>query len=462
MKINLDKYRHLYGYNLIHAGTLALARAEQQGFCVDIEYCEKAIAELKELLHVETEKMYNSELGKLWQKEYGRRHTKYSSDDQLRYILFNKLGIEPTAYTTHNQEAVDEENLNKVDVEGIDNLIQIRKYTKTKDTYLTGFLREQVDGVLHPFFNLHNIKTYRSGSSNPNFQNIPNRSDEMRRWIRRAIRPRNGHKLGAIDYSGAEVKISCAYHKDPNLIKYSCDDSTDMHRDTIKQLFKINDNDWDILAQNKIAKPIRQEGKGFVFAEFYGDFYKPLAKKLWEHSHILKYVDDKTVRDHLRQEGLTNYNTFESHVEAVEKHFWNVRFKKYNKWRNDFWNAYCEKGWFRTLTGFILQGEMTRNEVTNAPIQGSAFHCLLLAFVILDDIALTENWQTKLIGQIHDEILLDLHPLEEEHVMSTVKWVMTEAVPNIYNFVNVPLEVEADLTPLGGTWYDKEEYVFIN
>lgn len=458
--MDLQRYKHLYGYNLIHAGVIAFARAEQQGMRVDVPYCEEVSKRLGKKVQNETKKLLESKLGRVWAKEYNYSVRNFTSNDQLKHVLYKKLGFIPVTKTNKGNDSVDEESLHAYSIEGIDNLINIRKYSKVKDTYIANFLKEQVDGVLRPFFNLHTVKTLRSSSSNPNFQNIPNRIKEIRKLTRKAIKPRKGHKIAAVDFGGIEVKIGCPYHKDPNMIKYILDDSTDMHQDTASEIFCIDKDEWNILAEQGIKKPIRQEGKGFVFAQFYGDWYKALAPKLWNNADDIEFLNNITLKQHLINNNLSNYNKFESHIQDVENKMWQKRFKKYNDWRTKFWNDYCKKGYFKTLTGFICRGEMTRNEVTNSPIQGTAFHCLLLAFIILDDISIKENWDSKLIGQIHDEVLLDIHPAEEKHVMDTVKWVMTVAVPEIYSFINVPLEVEGDITPVDGSWFDIEPYDF--
>jgi len=69
-------------------------------------------------------------------------------------------------------------------------LLEIRKLKKIKDTYLDSYLREQVDGIVHAFFNLNNVRSGRSGSSNPNLQNVPRRDEEAMHIVRRAIIPR--------------------------------------------------------------------------------------------------------------------------------------------------------------------------------------------------------------------------------------------------------------------------------
>ena len=85
--------------------------------------------------------------------------------------------------------------------------LQIRKLEKIKGTYLEAFVREQTDGFIHPFYNLHNVRTYRSSSADPNFQNIPKRDKESMKICRRAILPRPGHMLVEADFSALEVNI---------------------------------------------------------------------------------------------------------------------------------------------------------------------------------------------------------------------------------------------------------------
>ena len=123
----------------------------------------------------------------------------------------------------------------------LDNLLRIRKLKKVRDTYLEGFLREQVNGYIHPFFNLHLVRTYRSSSDHPNFQNIPKRDKEAMNIVRRAIFPRPGHQLLELDYSGLEVRIAACYHKDKTMLRYIGDPHSDMHGDMAKQIFIIDD-----------------------------------------------------------------------------------------------------------------------------------------------------------------------------------------------------------------------------
>ena len=136
---------------------------------------------------------------------------------------------------------------------------------------MEAFEREQVKGILHPQFNLHNVISYRSSSDSPNFQNMPKRDKEIMKIVRSAIYPRRGNMLMEVDFSGLEVSIAACYHKDPVMMKYLTSDHSDMHGDMAQQIFLIKDFNRDLPEH----KNLRQAAKnGFVFPQFYGDYYK--------------------------------------------------------------------------------------------------------------------------------------------------------------------------------------------
>jgi DNA polymerase-1 len=131
------------------------------------------------------------------------------------------MKIKPIKTTESGAGATDEEALKKLDVPGLELILRIRKLNKIRSNIFRSiFVREQTNGFLHPSFDLHTVRTYRSGSSNPNFQNIPKRDTEAMEICRRAIIPRPDHMLIEADYSSLEVNIAACYHKDPVLIKY--------------------------------------------------------------------------------------------------------------------------------------------------------------------------------------------------------------------------------------------------
>jgi len=369
-------------YQLLHEGSLALAEAELNGIRIDVEYCEKMKRKLGKRIDLYTKQLLETKLGKTWQKAYGR-NINFNSDDQLRSVLFDHLCVKSKKLTKKNKEATDAESLEGFKVEGIDLLIKRRKASKNKDTYIEGLLREQVDGILHTIFSLVIAITYRSSSSYVNFQNQPNRDLESMNLIRGAIYPLKGFQNLGIDYSGIEVATGCFYHKDPQMIKYVTDPTTDMHKDMAIQLYKLDslDKSHKGTEHNPGEKNLRQGGKnGFVFPEFYGDYFVHCAENLWKWAKNVILKNGIPIADHLKAQGIGTLKKFTEHVEAVEKDFWENRFRVYNRWKEEWYQSYLEKGYFDMLTGFRCQGIMNKKQICNSPIQGTAFHLLLWSF----------------------------------------------------------------------------------
>jgi DNA polymerase I-like protein with 3'-5' exonuclease and polymerase domains len=200
-------------YELFHKGTLAFARAEQAGLRVDLEYCERKKVFLTKKINRLRQKIESSKFGKHWQHICGKSFN-LNSNYQLAKMLYKVKKIEPVKLTTSGQGSVDDEALTTLDIPELKDILEMRKLLKIRETYLDAFLREQVGGIIHPFFNLNLVKTFRSSSDHPNFQNIPKRDKEAMRLCRRAIFPRKGHQFLSLDFSGIEVRVACCYTKD--------------------------------------------------------------------------------------------------------------------------------------------------------------------------------------------------------------------------------------------------------
>ena len=466
LPISIDAYR------LLHEGTLALGHAEQQGLHIDMEYCETTSNHIKRQVKRLEKQLDECDLVTMWKKVYGKRFN-LTSPDQLSNILYNPnhMDIEPLSYTDGdcnkckgNDEhckycrgvgrnpSTDEEALVATGVDDLKTLVRIRKLKKLKDTYIDGFMREQVDGVVHPMFNLNIPVTYRPSTEHPNLANVPKRDPEAQKIVRRAIKARPGHKILSADFKGIEVGISCGYHHDPTLIKYVSDKTKDMHRDMVMQLY--------ILEKEQINKSIRHSGKNcFVFPQFYGDYYGNCAGSLWINAHTETHnlSDGISLVEHLKKKGIGNLAQFEDHVKKVEDHFWNKRFKVYTKWKEEWRKEYYKNGYFDSLTGFRYQGVMDRNCIINYPIQGSAFHCLLQCLIWIDQDSIKENWDSRVCNQIYDDLMIDLHPKEEKMVRERIRLYMTERLPEHWKWINVPLDVEIECSPVDGPWYEKEK-----
>jgi DNA polymerase-1 len=446
-------------YKLFHEGVLAFARAEQQGFRVDLDYIENKKKHLTRRMDRLEQQFKDTNLYKHWEHSQRGKVNIYSNA-QLAHYLYEVKKVESVKETMTGQGSTDDESLKQMGLPELDILLELRKLRKVRDTYLDAFAREQVNGYIHPFFNLHLVRTFRSSSDSPNFQNIPKRDEESMNIVRRALFPRPGHLLMEMDFSGLEVRIAACYHKDPAMLHYIKEPKSDMHGDMTKQIFMLKTYD------KKVHDVLRQAVKnGFVFPEFYGDYYVHCAPNMacgwcklpqgkWtEEDGII--VDGKTIGKHMIEHGITSLKSFEKHIQKIEEDFWGVRFADYAEWKKRWWNTYQKYGYLDLYTGFRCSGTMGRNDAINYPVQGAAFHCNLWTFIQMDKRMREEKWDTRLIGQIHDSIILDVHPDELQHVIETARKVTCEELPEAWKWIIVPLDIEIETTPIDGNWSEK-------
>ena len=323
-----------------------------------------------------------------------------------------------------------------------------------------------------------------NSSQDPNFQNIPIRDKDMGRICRGVLYPRYGHQLLESDFKAIEVGISACYNLDPTLIKYVSDPTTDMHGDMAKQIFKMDYLDEKIPSHNTLRAAAKN---GFVFPQFYGDYFKNnadslarewggLSKGKWgTHTGIdligwePKFANFH-LSDHLKSKGITEFGTeekvngkwvqtgFLKHLKEIEDDFWNNRFAVYKQWKDDWYAEYVRNGYINLYTGFTCRGPMDKKQVCNYPVQGAAFHCLLRCFIEIDRISWMEKWDSKLIGQIHDSMILDVHPDELTHVAKTIHHVTSVWLPKQFPWIIVPVRVSMELTPVDASWAEKDKY----
>lgn len=442
-------------YKLLHDGSLVFAEAERVGLRIDTGYLKEQRSRIDAEVEALTDELSNSPELKEWRRKYRTRFN-LMSGHQLAFFLYEIMELEPPKISQDTEAAsADEEALTQLipDVPWLEKIIRLRKLDKVRGTYIENLTGEAVRGVVHPFFNFHTTATFRSSSSAPNFQNIPIRDPEIGKIIRKAIFPRKGHQLLEVDFGSLEVRIAACYHHDPTMFRYIKDPSTDMHRDMAMACFKLD--------EDLVAKPIRQAAKNkFVFPEFYGSYWATVARDLWQYNRQLKLKlpDGTSLSRHMKKSGLTPFRRFESHIKEVEREFWEDRFSVYTQWKEDHYARYCKKGYFDTLTGFRCSGFMSRNQVINYPVQGSAFHCLLWSAVrVALRLAKTKGCSTRIVGQIHDSLILDVRPAELDFILKTVFTTMLKSLPAYYKWIEVPLEVEAELAGVDCPWFEKKE-----
>ncbi len=452
-------------YNLLHNGVLALSRAERQGIRVDLDYAERKKLQLtKKIKRLESE-FKDTKFYRHWEHS-SKGKVNINSGPQLRNFLYNVKKLEPSNTTKTGLGSTNEETLKQLNIPELDMLLEMKKLKDLRDKYLDAFTREAVDGYIHPFFNLHLVRTFRSSSDSPNFQNIPVRDEESMQTVRKALYPRPGHQLFEADFKGLEVSIAACYHKDKTMLKYLHDPTSDMHGDMAEQIFKIK---YD---KNK-HKTLRDATKnGFVFPEFYGDYFGNCAPSLackwgglpngkWKSHHGIDIGDEK-LGAHMINNGFKSLTQFTKHIQDIEHDLWTNRFPDYAAWKEVWWNAYQKCGYIDLLTGFRCSGLMGFNDCTNWPIQGSAFHCLLWSFNKIDEILYKESWDSKIIGQIHDSIIFDAHPDEMKRLSKLVREITCVRLPAEWPWIIVPLQIEADLSPVDCSWAEKEKYDLVS
>ncbi len=467
----------LEAYKLLHDGVLSLQRMEQSGFRINRKYVSNTIAELEEQIVLLEREFKESDFCTQW-KKFAKKEINIHSSKQLGDYLYKALKIHIPKVTQSGEGSTDEEALGQLGIPELKKLVEIKKLKKTKDTYLVSFLREQVDGFIHPHFHLHLVRSYRSSASEPNIQNQPKRDPKIMKLVRKALYPRRGHQLVEFDYGQLEVRISCAYHKDPNMIKYVTDPTTDMHRDVAQQIFFIKKYD----KTNKEHKDLRFITKSFfVFAQFYGDYFAKCAvnivqmlelpkKGKWKKGQGIKYGDGY-ISDWLIKNGITELGHakkndrgkyevtgFMKHLKEIEDDFWGNRFPVYAAWKKKWYAEYCKKGYAHSLTGFTYQGLMSKNDITNYPIQGSAFHVLLWSINQLMKAQVRDRWGSELISEIHDSLIYDVEPKELKKLVNIVNCVMCNDTRQHFKWINVPLMIEASVAPVDKSWADVEDY----
>ena len=454
-------------YRLLHDGAITLASIESRGVRIDTEKLEENRAEVRALIKEKKAALMDTPIYKAQRRRYGPE-CNIGSREQLAIVLFKDLkypyptrpGAAP-ALGAKGQYLLDEAVLRALELPYANDFLAMAKLEKLEGTYLSGVAEQTANGRLHCFFNLHKVITYRSSSSDLNFQNIPIRDQTIASYIRSCFVPEPGGTLIEIDISGAEVRVAACYHKDPTMIEYIQNDY-DMHSAMGKECFLLEPADIKAMtaiheepaanekAAKDLAKAVRGTAKGaFVFAEFYGDYHVQVAKNLWF------YAEGLGLREHLASKGLGTLEKFTTHIKEVERRFWKERFPVYDAWRTAWWKKYLQWGHFHTLTGFRVHGCFTKNEVINNPVQGSAFHCLLASLIEVDRRCRQYKLKARIVGQIHDSMLCSVPKSEVAVFTAMVHEVMHTWLPKKWPWLIVPLEVDMEASDV--SWQQKKK-----
>jgi DNA polymerase-1 len=341
-----------------------------------------------------------------------------SSPKQLGEVLFEKLGLDPKAKKTKTgQYATGEDVLLKLAHQNkiVDDILAYRELTKLKSTYVDALplIINRKTGRVHTSYAQAVAVTGRLSSNNPNLQNIPVRT-ERGREIRKAFIPRDEkHILLSADYSQIELRIVAAISGDPAM----CDafkNGKDIHTATAAKVYTVE--------EQSVTKEMRYKAKSVNFGIIYGQGAFGLADNLG-----ISRTEAKEIID--------NY----------KKQFANIQ-----KYMDDTINFAREHGYVQTLMGrkrwlkdinsanFTVRGFAERNAI-NSPIQGTAADMIKLAMIKIHTRFIQENFKSKMIMQVHDELVFDAYREEADIIKPIIVDCMRSALP-LPN--GVPVEAE--------------------
>lgn len=450
---------------------VAFAQCEANGIKIDLPYLRQAISETQEKIIELEHKIRHSDIWARWFEIFGE-NASLTARQQLGTVLFKNiksphprnLGYQCSTWTDSGMPQVSEGSLEHIPELGefAATYSLWMSLNKMLVTNLRG-IESGLDpnGYLHPSFSLFSVTSFRTSSSQPNFQNFPNRDPVLAGVVRRCFIPREPDRhLVEIDYSGAEVRVNASINHDPTLLD-SVNHGVDFHKSIAAMAYK--------LPEEEITKQLRQSVKGaYTFAAFYGSFWAAIAENLWDGIVYgdLKLKDGKPLKQHLAEQGITQLGssdnpvpgTYYEHIRKTDEWFWNKKFKVYAAWKNRVWKQYLEDGFVDLPSGFRCAGIFTKNMVTNFPAQGSAAHCLLWSFIRLDKEIRDRCLKSCLCGQIHDSIVIDVPHDELDQILILANDIMTQQLPKAQKWLAVKMEVEADVSPMGKSWWDKKPY----
>lgn len=347
------------------------------------------------------------------------------STSQLGEVLFEKLGIRYPKRKKEGQRytyLTNKEVLDKIKYEHpiVEKILEYRTLTKLYSNYAVGLKNEiRKDGKIHTIFTQTLTRTGRLSSINPNLQNIPAR-DEYSRLIRKAFIPEENSVLLTSDYSQVELRIFSAMSNAQNLVE-AFKNNQDIHAKTASDIFHV--------PIEEVTKDMRRTAKAVNFGILYGISSFGLSEDLG--------IDIKTAKSFME-----NYlETYPGIKEYMEQ-------EKLEAYKNGYVKTLMNRK--RVIEELQSKNYMVRSAgeriALNTPIQGTAADILKKAMVEIYDKFKEKGLKSKMILQVHDELIFNV--VEEE--LSEVKKIVRDIMENTYT-IGVPLRVEIDS---GKNWYE--------
>lgn len=395
-------------YNLEMPLTWVLYKMEKEGIVVDQEKLDEIAQEtLKRLDSLSKSITYHA-----------GHEFNINSPKQLGEVLFDELQL-PTSGKKRSTSADVLEKLQGFHPI-IEDLLEYRKYQKMYSTYSEG-LKKYVhqDGRIHTIYNQCSTQTGRLSSTEPNLQNISVRDEEARE-IRKAFLPSEGRVLVSADYSQVELRVLAHMAKEHGLIN-AFKTHLDIHAKTAMDVFGVSEQQVDSL--------MRRQAKAVNFGIVYGISDFGLSQNL----DITRAKAKEFIEKYLQ-----SYPHISTYMEEIVES--------------------CRKnGYVTTMLGrrrdipeihdknFMIR-EFGKRAAMNAPIQGTAADLIKLAMIQIDKKLQEKQMKSRMILQVHDELIFDVEVEELEEMRELIQQGMEQAMT-----LSVPLEAE---TKVGKTWYE--------
>ena len=394
-----------------------LAVMEMSGVSIDKEYLAELSKEMDKKLEKLTKKIY----------EMAGEEFNINSPKQLSAVLFEKLKL-PVVRRTKTGMSTDEEVLTKLAMSHPlpEKLLEYRELSKLKSTYVDSLpdLINPETGRVHTSFNQTVTATGRLSSSGPNLQNIPIRTEEGRKIRRAFVSSGKNRVLLSADYSQIELRVLAHFSGDKNLIK-AFKEGLDIHSFTASLVFGVKEKD--------VTKEMRSMAKTVNFGIIYG--MSPYGL-----SQGLKIEVDKA-------------------KEFIDSYF--ERYPDVRVFMEGLIEGARENGYVTTILGRrryipeINSSDMrmrsfAERTAINTPIQGSAADIIKVAMIAIQEKLTKKEFASKMILQVHDELVFDVVKDELKEVYKIVKDGMEDIIK-----LKVPVEAHIEA---GKNWLDQEPY----
>lgn len=382
-----------------------LANIEREGINIDVPALKEFSTQLKNDIAI-----VESEI-----QSFAGTKFNVSSPKQVGEILFEYLKIiDKPKKTKTGQYATGEDVLSKLESLHpiVAKILDYRELVKLKNTYVDTLpeLVNKTTGRIHTSFNQVVAVTGRLSSDNPNLQNIPIRTEKGRQ-IRKAFIPRDeNHILLSADYSQIELRIVASISGDTNMCE-AFRLKKDIHTATAAKVFGVN--------EDEVTKEMRYKSKSVNFGIIYGQGAFGLASNL----NIPRKEAQDLINNYFKEYGAIK-NYMDDTIEFARENGFVKTLLGRKRWLSDI-----------NSNNATVRNYAERNAI-NAPIQGSAADMIKMAMINIYNELKNNNFKTKMLLQVHDELVFDVYKPELEMVKPIIEKLMREALP-----LNVPVEV---------------------